>query len=152
MISRSDIDDAVAGYAHSLLQSVKDIPTPGLLPHEYLKVGDIALGTIKQMRFDVTSFVKQTRDVIAALIMEEWTQDWPRRMVERAPRYYAQKLLMLGERFFLTRNEVLLIPNWRWFKPPDYGTAEMAQRLHDVARSFPKVTYHVDQSGRVRQR
>lgn len=153
MIQRDYIASTVLdGYAHSLLHSVKDIPTPGLLPHEYLKVGDIALGTIKQMRSDVTSFVKQTRDVIAALIMEKWTQDWPRRMVESAPRYYAQNLHTLGQRFFLTRNEVMLIPNWRWFKSPDYGTAEMAQSLHDVARSFPRMAFFVNHNGQVQQR
>ena len=144
-MKREYIDFVIDGYAMQVLHH-----TRGDRSRDSLRVGDITLGTLRQMRSDVTSFVRQTGSVLDGLV-EVWIQDSAGLNEMSAMGYLIRKLNMLGERFFATRTYMYPSTTWRWFKPPEWGDARMAKMLHDVAQSFPKVTFHVDQSGRVKQ-
>jgi hypothetical protein len=148
-VKREHIDFVVDGYARMVLHHAEraGFEAPGSPSATRPKVGDITLGTLKQMRLDV----RQSSDVLDAFL-----ESWIRARIDRreldvhtATGHFIRKLNALGERFFVTRNRMNPTDTWRWFSPADWEDAAM--RLHDVARSFPKVTFRVDQSGRVKQ-
>ena len=149
-MKREHIDFVVDGYARMVLHHAEraGFEAPGSPSATRPKVGDITLGTLKQMRLDVTSFVRQSADVLDPFL-ESWTKGLSGLNERTATGHFIRKLNALGERFFVTRNRMNPTDTWRWFRPADWEDAAM--RLHDVARSFPKVTFRVDQSGRVKQ-